>query len=67
MTNPFNWRSMPSQTVKALQPHKGNTKPGRPITLNGTNHGGAYSRAVLAAPVVTNDQVTGSDSMWGFL
>lgn len=64
MTNPFNWRAMPSQTVKALQPHKGNKKPGAPITLNGSNpHGGAYSKAVP----LTKDQLAGADSMWGNL
>lgn len=62
MTNPFNWRAMPSQTVKALQPHKGNKKPGAPITLNGTQHGGAYSRAVP-----TDEQVRGMDSTMGGL
>lgn len=64
MTNPVDWKSLPSETAKALQPHKGNTKPGRPITLNGTNHGGAYSRAV---PSVTDEQVRGMDSMMGGL
>jgi hypothetical protein len=62
MTNPFNWRAMPSETAKALQPHKGNKKAGAPITLNGTNHGGAYSRAV---PPLSQKQIDGADSMWG--
>ncbi|MGJ7512372.1 hypothetical protein [Variovorax sp. GT1P44] len=63
MTSPFNWRSLPSQTVKALQPHKGNKKPGAPITLNGSNpHGGAYSKAIPS-----DEQVRGMDSTFGGL
>ncbi len=64
MTNPFQWRSQPSQLADQLKPHKGNKKPGAPITLNGSNpHGGAYSKAVPAAP--TKEQCEGADSMWG--
>lgn len=66
MSSPFNWRGQPSQLAEELRPHKGNKKPGRPITLPGQNpHGGAYSKAVAAE--VTDDRVKGADSMFGVL
>jgi hypothetical protein len=62
--SPWDFRNVPSLIGKALQPHKGNKKPGAPITLNGSNpHGGAYSRAVP----VTDEQVRGMDSTMGAL
>lgn len=60
-SSPFNWAG-PSKLAKALTPHPGNKKPGAPITLTGTNHGGTYSKAV---PPVTDAAVKGADSMWG--
>jgi hypothetical protein len=66
MTHPtFDWRGLPSELSKDLQPHKGNTKPGKPITLAGSRHGGAYSKAIPFEP--TDEQVKGADSMFGML
>jgi hypothetical protein len=64
MSSPFDWRSSPSKLAEALKPHAGNTKPGAPITLRGTNHGGAYTRPV---PLVTEEQARGMDSTFGGL